>query len=109
MIEQQIAEWLKNTAKVAEYRQGLALLESSGVLMLLQRMGIPNFIGMGSDVQVMAAQAAHSSGQQTMLENIRYFEEKYTERVMLKTDVPDFGGLAAAIKRGDLRKEDLDS
>lgn len=108
IIDDQISKWLGNEANVANYRKGIELLEDSGLLNLLQRMGIPNFVHGGSDVNAMAAQAAYSSGFQTALENLKFFEKKYREIVAVKNEVPDFGGALAAFERGDLRKEELD-
>ena len=108
MIKKEIANWLNNQEAVALYRQGMSLIEKSGILSVLFRLGIPNLIHLGADANIMASQASWSNGYQTALEQLRYFEElfKGDAKHAVTAIEPDFGGLAEAVRRGDMTSEE---
>lgn len=110
MNGKEIRKFLKNEKAVADYRAGMDLLERSGILELLGQLTIPSMIGHGSDVQIMAAQAAWSNGCQTSLRWLKYFEEVFKHELDKedpKSIAPDFGGDTQAIQRGHLTAEEV--
>ncbi len=110
IFDKRVATFLKNEERVALYNEGIEKLRQSGVLDLMVRIGIPNFVKGGSDLNAMAAQAAFSSGYQTCLEHLTDFVDKFSEVLDIKKFdklAADFGGDAAAVSSGLLTKDDI--
>lgn len=109
-LELEFQNWLKNTELVGLYREGIENLRRSGIFNLLRRMGVPNRVALGSDVNVMASEASFISGFHTSLEYLQYFEERFrhTEEITKDTLNPTFNGDADAIRAGYLTKKDLE-
>lgn len=110
IIREELDEWFKSEERIADYVKAVELLERSGVLKMLMRLGIPNLIAHGSDLNVMASQASWSNGYQTCLEQLKYFVRMFQpkeESAVRGMGEPDFGGIQRALKQGDIRKEDL--
>jgi hypothetical protein len=110
IIREELDEWFKSEERIADYLKGVELLERSGALKLLMRLGIPNLIAHGSDLNIMASQASWSNGYQTCLEQLKYFIRMFQpkdEGVQRAMGEPDFGGIQRALRQGDIRKEDL--
>ena len=110
-FERQLKEWFDNEQNIGRYKEGIALLEASGIFPLLQRNGIPALHYLGSDKNVMASQASWSNGYQSALENLRdfitQFEPQDTNKMQEAVGSPDFGGDALALQRGDLTKDEV--
>lgn len=103
----EINKWFKQSSNVTDYREGLRLLERSGLFHLLRRAGIPTVVRDGSDAQAMAHQASWSNGYQTCLEHLQYLEIYFGPQEAVKFPSPDFMGIADAIAKGDLKEGDL--
>lgn len=86
-----VDDFLKNQSAVALYREGIELLERSGLFNVLSRMGLPQIIEGGRDVNVQATQAAYSNGWHKALLHVRELEEMYRVSGDTSTVTPDYG------------------
>ncbi len=107
-FEKEIESWQKNEAAQANYNEAIALLQKSGLVPILRRLGAPNFVNGGTDAQSMAAQAAFSSGYHTSLEHVIYFNEIFKQQPENVIATPTYGGIEEAIRRGDLTRDEAD-
>lgn len=101
----------ENPGSIAIYEDGMSLLFKSGVISYLYERAMPQIIREGTDVQVMATQAARSAGYSEALADLINFVEKFIN-VSDNSKIPvraDFGALTASVKKGDLTKEEADA
>lgn len=109
ILKKDIAEFLKNETKIIHYNNGLRELQKSGVIDLMRRIGTPRVL-FGETSSAMAHEGAWAAGYQAALENLVNFLDMFTPEQMEKAEklgAPDFDGTEAALRRGDLRPEDL--
>ena len=106
---ERVEEFLKDPEKMEMYRDALALLQHSGMIDLLTWMGMPKVIAAGSDVQMMATQAAWSNGWQSAVENLVTFESTYRKLVEKPEPAPEptYGSKDEAVLRGLMSAEEL--
>lgn len=109
MILKDIALWLKEEGRVADYREGLHRLQLSGIFDLLRRLGAPQIQNFGESLNASAAEAHRAAGYNQALNDLVYFEEYYrgNQEKIDKLGPPDFGGEEIALKRGDLKESDI--
>ena len=104
ILNKKVETWFKNEHKIALYREGLDKLQESGILEVLYRLGIP---GKHSSTEMAAMDGQWANGFQSALTQLEHFIEIFQPRLEKPLEVPDFGGTSEALKRGDLRREDL--
>lgn len=104
LLDEKIERWLKNEHAVALYREGIEKLQDSGIIDLLARMGIP---GRHFNGDAAGLDGQWANGFQSALVQLEHFERLFRKPEQRPLEAPDFGGTEDAIKRGDLRREDL--
>src|SRR5438477_445228 len=93
-----------------EYGSGISALKRSGVFDVLRLLGQPHIVFDGKDVNALAAQAARSVGWNAAINTLLSFEKLVEDAVTPKSSpTMGYGGLEAAVKRGDLLKEEADA
>lgn len=107
ILREEIDRWLSDEGMVAQYREGVHLLERSGIFDILRRLGTPDLIDKGKSLEAMAGQAHQSIGFQSCLDTLLYFERLYIKQNAPVLDPPDFGGLNSAIRKGLIREGEL--
>lgn len=109
-IEEIIKNWFKFDQNVGDLRVSIDRLSKSKVFDILRRVGVPRILKDGSDVNVMATQAAYSAGYQRAVNDMEFFEQTFNPEFQTqaaKALTPDFGGKEAALASGAITKEDL--
>lgn len=89
---------------------GLSSLWQSGVFDILRDIGrtppippeSPNY------TQLQATMYAWSLGYNQALDDLYYFKEKFLDTSTKQSVSPDYGGLAEALRKGDLTQEEID-
>lgn len=93
---------------LVNYSTGRDFLRKSGIFALLRQFARPFSPDNGANPYIAARAAAYSEGYNAALDDLLYFEEKYlTLSGSSKGVVADFGGLALALKKGDLTEKDI--
>jgi hypothetical protein len=89
------------------YEQGVMALLRSGILGLLRQFARPFSPDNGANPYIAARSAAYAEGYNQALDDLIYFDQRYlAESLKAKNVRPDFGGLALAVKKGDLTEEE---
>lgn len=95
---------------VDDYGNGLAALKRSRIFEVLRLLGQPQIPFDGRDVQALATQAARSAGWNAAINILLDFEKLIDEAVTPQTSPQmRYGGLEAAVKSGDILKEEADA
>lgn len=93
-----------------EYGSGIAALKRSGIFEALRLLGQPHLVFDGKDANALASQASRSVGWNAAINTLLSFEALIDEAVTAKTSpTMGYGGLEAAVKRGDLLQEEADA
>lgn len=99
----------ENAKAVAAFEAGLSHLKASGVFNLLRQFARPFASDRGESLNAAAYTAAHAEGYNQCLDDLLYFDQKFlVQKLKGKTVVPDFGGLALAVRQGNLTKEEAE-
>lgn len=107
ILDEQLSDLLKNTEKVAQYREAMRLLRETGLFDILRRIGMPSIVDDGENLATMAGQAHYSNGYQTCLDHILYLERLFSvTRKVDQIPVPMFNGLQQAVREGKLTSEE---
>lgn len=100
----------KNDSFLHQFNTGMSSLFQSGVFDVLREIGKCRILELGANAQVLATQAARSAGYNEALDDLMYFRETYFEKDnAVPTPPAEYGGLDAALLRGDLEKEEADA
>lgn len=104
-----IDDFLSKDTKVSDYRTALTYLKRSGFLDLIRRLGHPNVIDNGSNLNAMAHEGSWSNGFQTALNQLEFFEKFYANQIIESPIInPTFGGAAIAKKEGYLSEKEIE-
>jgi len=112
MIQSTLQRLIDNPAFLSSYLQGMSLLYSSGVLEALRENGrvapvspeSPNYEA------YQCAVSNWSIGYNCALDQLLHFRELFLEAHEAGiTPSMDFGGLDAAVEKGDLTREEADA
>lgn len=100
IVKTELLEWVKNSAKVSLYVEGLEKLRESGVLSMIRRDSIPSIGGDGGDINKMAGKAFWLIGFQEALDRLEYFLEIYgqQEEASGSLGLADFGALDSLVR-----------
>jgi hypothetical protein len=112
MILSKLMAFKENEAQLSAYINGMSLLWQSGVLDILRDNGRVGPVSPDSPnyVAYQAALANWSVGFNLALDQLIYFREIFIEPDRSKEKIPmDFGGLDAAVEKGDLTQEEADA
>lgn len=102
-------KFLDNPELIAQYARALLILQQIGFIEEMQKAGRPQIIGGGSDVQVMATQAAQSAGYYQCLSDLVDFEKKYILTNIPNQKVnPDWGGSELSVSLGYMTQKEAD-
>lgn len=95
---------------VDDYANGVASFKRCGIFDVLRLLGQPQIPFDGKDVQALATQAARSAGWNAAINILLSFEQLIDEAVTPVTSPQmRYGGLEAAVKSGDILKEEADA
>lgn len=110
MMKDLIEEFLSIDTKVSDYRTAVLLLRRSGFIDLVRRLGHPNVISNGSDLNAMAHEGSWSNGFQTGINQLEFFEKFYANKGSEGSAIinPTFGGAGIAKKEGYLSDKEIE-
>lgn len=104
----ELERFKKAADALVDYSSGRDFLRKSGIFALLRQFARPFSPDNGANPYIAARAAAYSEGYNAALDDLLYFEEKYlTLGTNSKGIVADFGGLALALRKGDLTEKDI--
>lgn len=109
MTKPLIQKILKDPGLLSKYSEAVQVLRVIGFFDWMMDKARPQIVASGSDVQVMATQAARSAGYFEALEDIIHFEEQYIapyQTAGREELIATYGGVEIALKEGFITKEE---